>query len=175
MHLLLDLAQLIDALIVLVARAVVWLVSGVVLLIVVLTILRLATAHPTTAIAALYPFLFIATVLLRAAYALQRNEHRRISWLVRGIAPRRAAWIDVAGHLLLAIPFCVAVVWISGPLPLDVGPIDESTCQFIADWLGRLTWFFWTSSFALLGAQAFSEAIKLADYLLDVPTRSPKS
>lgn len=171
MRFLLNCARLIDALIILVGRAAVWLVFGVVLLIVALTTLRLLTSHPTAAIAALYPFLFIATVLLRAAYSLQRNDHLRISWFVRRIDPRCAAWIDVAGHSLLAIPFCVGVVWLSWSFSvLDMGSIDESLCRFIAEWLGSVALFFWTSSFALLAIQAFSEAIKRAAYLLGVTT-----
>ncbi len=51
--------------------------------------------------------------LFGAAYLLQRDGHIRVDILHARLAPRLRAWIDIAGTLLLLVPFCALVLWFS--------------------------------------------------------------
>ncbi len=54
-----------------------------------------------------------AVFMLAAAYTLAEDEHVRVDVLYRGMSPRRQASVDLAGCVLLLIPFCVYLVWAS--------------------------------------------------------------
>lgn len=51
--------------------------------------------------------------LLGAAYLLKRDGHIRVDILHSRLSPRVRAWIDVAGTVLLLVPFCALVIWFS--------------------------------------------------------------
>jgi TRAP-type mannitol/chloroaromatic compound transport system permease small subunit len=56
-----------------------------------------------------------ALFLLAAAWTLREGGHVRVDVFYAGASPRTKAWIDLAGALLLLLPFCVALVWFSWP------------------------------------------------------------
>ena len=56
-----------------------------------------------------------ALFLLAAAWTLKEGGHVRVDVFYAGASPRTKAWIDLAGALLLLLPFCIAVIWFSGP------------------------------------------------------------
>uniref|UniRef100_UPI0038F81AC4 TRAP transporter small permease subunit n=1 Tax=Streptomyces niveiscabiei TaxID=164115 RepID=UPI0038F81AC4 len=59
--------------------------------------------------------LFGAVFLLCASWTLQVKEHIRID-IVNNLLPKRVQqWIDLIGHLLFLLPFCVLMVYHSGP------------------------------------------------------------
>ena len=56
-------------------------------------------------------YLFGAAFMLAAAYTLKQNEHIRID-IVYGLFPRRVQhWIDLCGHVLFLMPFCLLMVY----------------------------------------------------------------
>jgi TRAP-type mannitol/chloroaromatic compound transport system permease small subunit len=56
-----------------------------------------------------------ALFLLAAAWTLKEGGHVRVDVFYAGASPRTKALVDLAGTLLLLLPFCVAVIWFSLP------------------------------------------------------------
>ncbi len=56
-----------------------------------------------------------AAVMLMAAYTLQRNEHVRVDVLASRLGKRGMAWVDLVGTVLVLIPLCLVVAWVTLP------------------------------------------------------------
>lgn len=55
-----------------------------------------------------------ALIFLGASgWALQENAHVRVDILHARFSPRTADWVEIAGTLLLLVPFCVFLGWVS--------------------------------------------------------------
>ena len=72
-------------------------------------------------------YLFSLVFLLGAAWTLQRDEHVRVDVLYQRFSPRTRAWINLAGHTLFLIPFCLVMLWASWPLVRDAWLIHEQS------------------------------------------------
>ncbi|MEO1199201.1 MAG: TRAP transporter small permease subunit [Pseudomonadota bacterium] len=59
----------------------------------------------------LHAFLF----MLAASYTLKNDGHVRVDVFYREASPRRKAMINLLGSLLLLIPVCLLIIWISWP------------------------------------------------------------
>ncbi|MBV8840548.1 MAG: TRAP transporter small permease subunit [Alphaproteobacteria bacterium] len=55
-----------------------------------------------------------ALFLLAAAWTLKVGGHVRVDLFYANAAPRTKAWIDLAGAVLLLLPFCLAILYFSG-------------------------------------------------------------
>lgn len=51
--------------------------------------------------------------LLGACYLLRRDGHIRIDIIHGRLSPRVQAWIDIVGTVVVLIPFCVLLIWLS--------------------------------------------------------------
>ena len=51
--------------------------------------------------------------LLGACYLLRRDGHIRIDIIHGRLSARVQAWIDIVGTLVVLIPFCVLLIWLS--------------------------------------------------------------
>ncbi len=51
--------------------------------------------------------------MVGAAYTLEQEEHVRVDVFYRGMAPRRRAWVDLAGVLLFLWPLCLFLAYTS--------------------------------------------------------------
>lgn len=60
-------------------------------------------------------YLFSAVFMLGAAYALRRGAHVRVDVFYSRLSVRGKAWIDLLGTLLLLLPFCLLMLWLSWP------------------------------------------------------------
>ncbi|WP_163103867.1 TRAP transporter small permease subunit, partial [Acinetobacter baumannii] len=49
------------------------------------------------------------------AYTFQRNEHVRVDLLADRFGERGMAWIDLFGILLVLLPVCSGMIWLSVP------------------------------------------------------------
>jgi TRAP-type mannitol/chloroaromatic compound transport system permease small subunit len=58
-------------------------------------------------------YLFAAVFLLGGGYTLKHRAHVRVDVLYERISPRARGIVDLVGTLVLLIPFCVFVIWIS--------------------------------------------------------------
>jgi TRAP-type mannitol/chloroaromatic compound transport system permease small subunit len=65
-------------------------------------------------------YLFSVVFLLGGAYTMLNNGHVRVDVFYDRLSRRARSWIDLCGHVLLTLPFCVFAVWMS------LGPVIES-------------------------------------------------
>ena len=70
--------------------------------------------------------LFAAIFLFGAAWTLQDDEHVRVDLIYARLGPKAQAAINLAGSLLLLIPFCVLVIWVSLPF-IEQSWLDAET------------------------------------------------
>jgi TRAP-type mannitol/chloroaromatic compound transport system permease small subunit len=56
-----------------------------------------------------------ALFLLAAAWTLREGGHVRVDVFYASASPRAKAWVDLAGALLLLLPFAVAIIFFSYP------------------------------------------------------------
>lgn len=57
--------------------------------------------------------LFGVLTLFGATYALHHDSHVRVDLVYHHMSPRGRAIVDILGHLLMLIPFCLLVAWLS--------------------------------------------------------------
>jgi TRAP-type mannitol/chloroaromatic compound transport system permease small subunit len=107
------LARAIESLIEWSGRAVSWLTLAMVLITVAVVALRylfdLGWIAMQESITALHALVF----LIGAAYTLKHDAHVRVDIFYRGMSPVKQAWVDILGTLLLLLPTCVFIFWIS--------------------------------------------------------------
>lgn len=117
---------------------------------------------------------FAAVVLLMAAYTLQRDEHVRIDILAGRLGERGLAWLDLTGIILVLLPVCAAMTWISWPE--FYGAFVHGETRFTRESTSDLpSWIikgFIPFGFALLGLQALAEAIRCVAALSGIQPRS---
>ena len=104
-------------------------------------------------------YLFSLIFLLGAAYALQQDAHVRVDVLFARVQPRTRAWINVLGTVLLLIPFCIFLLWVSWPVVANSWRVREGS----PDPGGLPRWplkIMIPVCFVLLVVQGISELIK---------------
>ena len=72
-------------------------------------------------------YLHASLFMLAAAYTLKHNGHVRVDVFYRTASPRRKAWTNLIGTLVLLWPFCFVVVQTSLPYVLDAWAIREGS------------------------------------------------
>lgn len=103
-------------------------------------------------------YLFSALFLLGAADTLRTDRHVRVDVLYGRLSPRVRAGIDLAGTLLLLLPFCALCFWVALPAVQSSWAIAEQS----PDPGGLPRYPLKTLipvSFALLGLQGVSAAL----------------
>jgi TRAP-type mannitol/chloroaromatic compound transport system permease small subunit len=108
-------AAAIDRLTAAVGRAVTWCLVAMVLVQVTVVLMRyvfgVGSIWLTEAIVYAHATLFMAA----AAWTLQRGGHVRVDIFYADASPRARAIVDLAGALLLLLPFCAVLAWLSLP------------------------------------------------------------
>ena len=111
--------------------------------------------------------------MLAAAWTLQQGGHVRVDVFYAASSPRRKALIDLAGAVLLLLPFMLALAWLSLPYVARSWAILErsrETSGLPAVFLFKTL----IPLFALLLAlQGLSQAIRAAEVLRAGAGRSP--
>lgn len=161
---LLRLAQKIDSANRALARAVAWLLVGMVLVGAYNALARYFERSvdmrlSSNALLELQWYLFSLVFLLGAPYALRRSDHVRVDVLYAGLPNQGRYWIDLIGGLLLLVPFCVFAVGISFHFVADSWSENEMS----NDPGGLPRWPLKTvvpAAFFLLLLQGVSEIIK---------------
>jgi TRAP-type mannitol/chloroaromatic compound transport system permease small subunit len=116
---------------------------------------------------------FAAAVLLMAAYTLQRDQHVRIDILAQKLGERGLAWLDLIGIVIVLLPVCVAMIWISGPqfatsfLASETRASRESLSSLPA-WIIK---GFIPAGFLLLALQGLAEAVRCVAALRRIAPR----
>lgn len=105
-----------------------------------------------------------AVVLLMAAYTLKRDEHVRVDLFAHRLGERGLAWLDLIGILLILLPLCVLMVWVTTPPFLE--SILSGETRFSRESLSTLpAWIIKglvPAGFLLLALQGVAEAIRCA-------------
>ncbi|MHB0777249.1 TRAP transporter small permease subunit [Halomonas sp. WWR20] len=57
--------------------------------------------------------MFGILTLFGGTYALHHDTHVRVDLVYQKLSPRGRAIIDILGHLLMLIPFCLLIAWLS--------------------------------------------------------------
>jgi TRAP-type mannitol/chloroaromatic compound transport system permease small subunit len=106
-------------------------------------------------------YLFAAIFLLGSAGALARDVHVRVDAFYARLPARARAGVDLAGHVLLLVPFCAVAIWTSFPAVraswavLEVSPDPGGLPRYPVKTLIPI-------AFALLLAQGLALAIRRA-------------
>lgn len=119
MKALLAVSRLVDSLNALVGRSVRWLILAAVLISAGNAVVRKAFQTSSNALLEIQWYLFAGVFLLCAGYAMLKDVHVRIDFVSARLSPRARAWIDIAGIVCFAVPFCWLLVQLSLPLVLD--------------------------------------------------------
>lgn len=115
-------------------------------------------------------YMFSLLFLLGAAHTLKRDEHVRVDVLYGRLSKRAKAFIDLAGTLLLMLPFCALALWLTVPSVVHSFQVREGSPD-----PGGLPRYPLKAvlllSFALLFIQGLSIAIKKVAVIrgMDVP------
>jgi TRAP-type mannitol/chloroaromatic compound transport system permease small subunit len=115
MNSLLKIAKTIDALIDWVGRSVSWLAVLTVLIAFLVVVMRDLFEFGRIWIQELYVWMHALVFMLGAAWTLKVEGHVRVDIIYRKLSPRRRCWVDLLGVLLLLIPTCLLILWVSFP------------------------------------------------------------
>lgn len=98
-----------------IGRASAWLVLAVVLLQFVLVVARYAFSLGSIWLSETVIYGHAALIMLAAAWTLGAGGHVRVDVFYAHAPPQRRAMVDLAGGLLLLLPFAMLLVWLSVP------------------------------------------------------------
>ncbi len=96
-----------------VGNAAAWLALGLVMMTFAVVMLRYLFQLGWIAMQESILYLHAALFLLGAAYTLKRDGHVRVDIFYRGFTAKRKALIDLLGSLLLLLPVCSFLLWVS--------------------------------------------------------------
>jgi len=156
---LLGISRAIDRLNTVIGKTVSWLIVVAVIVSAGNAVVRKVFNSSSNAWLELQWYLFGAVFLLCAGWTLLANEHIRID-VVNSLFPRRVRnWIDVVGHALFLMPFCILILIDSWPFFLRSYLQKEQSMNAggLIVWPAKLLVVL---GFALLLIQGVSELIK---------------
>jgi TRAP-type mannitol/chloroaromatic compound transport system permease small subunit len=95
---------------------------------------------------------------------LKLNEHVRVDVVYAGRTPRTQAWIDLIGLLLVLLPLCAIITWLSWPYAVLAWQQHEVSASAggLVRWPIKLAI---PLGFALLGLQGLAEALRRVAFL----------
>lgn len=107
------LARRIDAFNETVGRAVSWVALAMVLLQVAIVLMRYVFGVGSVMFQESVLYMHAVLFMVAAGYTLAHDEHVRIDIFYREAGPRAKAVVDLLGVLLVLLPVCVLIVWVS--------------------------------------------------------------
>ncbi len=156
---LLAVSRLIDAINSQIGKKVAWLILAAVIVATVNAIIRKVFNISSNAWLELQWMLFGAVFLLCASWTLQVKEHIRID-IVNSLLPKRVRyWIDLLGHTLFLMPFCLLMIYHSWPFFTRSYAINEQSLSAggLPQWPAK---GLVVLGFVMLAFQGVSEIIK---------------
>ena len=109
------LARRIDALNERIGRTVSWLALAMVLLQVTIVLMRYVFGIGSILLQESMLYMHATLFMAAAGYTLAHDGHVRIDIFYRTASPRAKAMVDLAGVLLLLLPVCALILWMSWP------------------------------------------------------------
>ncbi len=164
MQALLKLSKAIDGLNAFVGRYVIWLILAATLVSSINAVVRKVFHTSSNAFLEVQWYLFAASFLLAAGYALLEKEHVKVDVINAKLSQRTRAWIDVFGFIFFLTPVCLIVLKYSIPFFLQGFHSGEVSSNAG----GLIRWpvyLMMPIGFGLLMLQGFSELIKRIAFL----------
>ncbi|MBY0382518.1 MAG: TRAP transporter small permease subunit [Xanthobacteraceae bacterium] len=161
MRSLLSLSRAIDAFNTFLGRWVSWLIVVAVIISAGNAVIRKVFDSSSNSYLELQWVLFSVVFLFCSPWTLLNHEHIKIDIVNQALPLRVRGWIDMIGHLLFLVPFCVILIWTS--VPFFLVSFAQNEQSFSAGGLPQ-----WPAKslimigMALLLVQAVSEIIKRA-------------
>lgn len=105
---------------------------------------------------------FAVVVLLMAGYTLQRDEHVRVDILAQRLGERGMAWLDLAGIVLVLLPVCLLMVWVTTPsfIAAFISGETRASREVFSDLPAWIIKSLLPAGFLLLALQGLAEAIR---------------
>ena len=156
---LLGISRVIDAVNGQIGKKVAWLILVAVLVAAINAIVRKVFNVSSNSWLELQWMLFGAVFLMCASWTMQVKEHIRID-IVNAMLPRRARqWIELLGHVLFLMPFCLLIVYHSWPFFMRSYAINEQSLSAggLPQWPAK---GLVVIGFVMLAFQGVSEIIK---------------
>lgn len=159
MPVLLSISRVIDTVNGRVGRWVAWLILVAVMVSTVNAVTRKLFDMSSNAWLELQWVLFGAVFLLCSPWTLMSNEHIRIDIVNSRLSKGTRNWIDLLGHAVFLLPFCVIMVITSWPFAQRSFLLNEQSLNAggLPQWPAKFLVFI---GFVLLTAQGISEFIK---------------
>lgn len=110
-----------------VGRAAAWLTLGMVVVTFGVVVARYAFGVGGIAVQESITWMHATVLMLGAGYTLKHDEHVRVDLFLRGFSPRGKALVELGGTLLLLVPVCALVLWMSLDYVLISWRIGESS------------------------------------------------
>ncbi len=151
--------RIVDTISMRVGQAVSWLILLAVIVSAGNAVARKAFSLSSNAWLELQWYLYGAAFLLGAAWTLSRDEHVRIDVLSSMFSKRARALIDLVGHVVVLVPFCVLILWLAYPWVVR----SYATGEQSANAGGLILWpakALVLAGFALLLAQTIAQIFK---------------
>lgn len=108
-------------------RMVAWLTLAMVIITFMVVFMRYALEFGRIWLQELGTWMHAFVFLLGAAYTLRHDEHVRVDVFYRRASARYRAWVDLLGALLLLLPTCAYIMWVSAGYVLDSWSLLESS------------------------------------------------
>jgi TRAP-type mannitol/chloroaromatic compound transport system permease small subunit len=106
-----------------------WLTVAMVVVMTGIVIARYSFASGSIRLQESVTFMHAAVFMLAAAYTFAAGDHVRVDIFYSSMSARRKAIVDIAGTLLLLIPFCVFLIWSSWDYVTTSWSIRESSIE----------------------------------------------
>jgi TRAP-type mannitol/chloroaromatic compound transport system permease small subunit len=94
-------------------RIIAWLTLGTVLVTFVVVVLRYVFQSGSIALQESISYLHATVFMLGAAYTLKHDGHVRVDILYSDLGPRGKAWVNLVGTLLMLMPVCGFILYVS--------------------------------------------------------------
>lgn len=166
------LADRIDGVCGLIGRVAAWAVLAMVIVQAAIVVLRYLFGFGSLWMQESLVYFHAALVLFAAGWTLSVNGHVRVDIFYADASPSTKARVDLAGSLLLLIPFMVAVIWFSWPYAARAWALREGSRE-----AGGIPLVFLLKSFipafaALMVLQGLAQALRAA---LTLATANPNA
>lgn len=136
-------------------------------------VLRYAFASGRVELEELQWHLYAAGFLIGLAYCIPSDSHIRVDFLRDRLDPRRRAWIELYGLLLLLLPFVALVVISSGPFVAKAWHSDEVSASaggLPARWILKAVL---PAAMLLVGIAAVARIARVGRLLFDPTAAEP--
>jgi TRAP-type mannitol/chloroaromatic compound transport system permease small subunit len=110
-----------------IGRGFAWLTLGSVIVCFAVVVLRYGFETGHVWMQELYVWFHAMVFTGCAGYALKHNAHVRVDIFYSNMSTRNKAWVDLAGALLLVIPWMIFTAWVSWPWLARSWRINESS------------------------------------------------